>query len=63
VLTLRGELISDVVAFVARATEIPPEGSYARWVDEPMDERRLYATFERFGLPPRLEESSDRNAG
>jgi RNA polymerase sigma-70 factor, ECF subfamily len=57
VLTLRGELISDVVAFVARATEIPATGSYGRWVDEPMDEGRLYATFERFGLPPRLEES------
>ena len=57
VLTFRGELISDVVAFVARATEIPATESYARWVDEPMDERRLYATFERFGLPARLEAS------
>jgi RNA polymerase sigma-70 factor (ECF subfamily) len=58
VLTFRGNLISDVVAFVARATEIPATESYARWVDEPMDPNRLYATFERFGLPARLEEAS-----
>jgi RNA polymerase sigma-70 factor (ECF subfamily) len=57
VLTFRGELISDVVAFVARATEIPATQSYGRWVDEPMDPNRLFATFERFGLPARLEES------
>jgi RNA polymerase sigma-70 factor, ECF subfamily len=57
VLTFRGELISDVVAFVARATELPATQSYGRWVDEPMDPNRLYATFERFGLPARLEES------
>jgi RNA polymerase sigma-70 factor (ECF subfamily) len=54
VLTFRGERISDVTAFVARATQIPADGSYARWVDEPMDEDRLYATFERFGLPAQL---------
>ena len=57
VLSFRGELISDVVAFVARATELPATQSYGRWVDEPMDPNRLYATFERFGLPDRLEES------
>ena len=56
VLTFRGERISDVTAFVARATDIPAEGSYARWVDEPIDPDRLYATFESFGLPPRLAE-------
>jgi RNA polymerase sigma-70 factor, ECF subfamily len=57
VLTFRGEEISDVVAFVVRATDIPATQSYGRWVDEPMDPSRLYASFERFGLPPRLEES------
>ena len=51
VLTFRGEKIADVTAFVARATDIPEDGSYARWVDEPIDPRRLYATFESFGLP------------
>jgi RNA polymerase sigma-70 factor (ECF subfamily) len=54
VLTFRGELISDVVAFVVRTTEIPADKSFGRWVDEPMDPNRLYATFERFGFPARL---------
>jgi hypothetical protein len=45
------------VAFVVRATEIPATQSYGRWVDEPMDPNRLFASFERFGLPARLEES------
>jgi RNA polymerase sigma-70 factor (ECF subfamily) len=54
VLTFRGDRISDVVAFVARATDIPADGSYARWADEPIDPARLYATFESFGLPERL---------
>ena len=44
-----------MVAFVARATDIPPGESYGRWVDEPTDPERLYAAFERFGLPSRLD--------
>jgi len=56
VLTFRGERISDVTAFVARATDIPDGESYARWVDEPIDPTRLYTTFESFGLPERLED-------
>ena len=55
VLTFRGEEISDVTAFVARATDIPAGESYGRWVDEPIDPRRLYAAFESFGLPERLD--------
>ena len=54
VLTFRGDKISDVVAFVARATEIPAGESYARWVDEPIDPSRLYTAFGQFGLPDRL---------
>jgi RNA polymerase sigma-70 factor (ECF subfamily) len=54
VLTFRGDRISDVTAFVARATDIPDGESYGRWVDEPIDPARLYATFESFGLPGRL---------
>ena len=57
VMTFRGNLISDVVAFVARTIDLPPTHSYARWVDEEIDPARLTATFERFGLPGRLEES------
>jgi RNA polymerase sigma-70 factor, ECF subfamily len=54
VLTFRGDRVADVTAFVVRATDIPDGGSYARWVDEPIDPARLYATFESFGLPERL---------
>ena len=54
VLSFRGDKISDVTAFVARATDIPAGESYARWPDESIDPVRLYATFESFGLPERL---------
>ena len=56
VLTFRGDKISDVTAFVTRATEIPAGESYARWPDESIDPARLYATFESFGLPARLRD-------
>jgi RNA polymerase sigma-70 factor (ECF subfamily) len=56
VLTFRGDKISDVTAFVARATDIPAGESYARWPDESIDPARLYATFESFGLPARLSD-------
>jgi RNA polymerase sigma-70 factor, ECF subfamily len=55
VLSFRGEEISDVTAFVTRATDIPDGESYARWPDEAIDPARLYATFESFGLPERLD--------
>jgi RNA polymerase sigma-70 factor (ECF subfamily) len=55
VLTLRGERISDVVAFVTRSIEPEEREAYARWPDQPADPRRLMGTFERFGLPDRLD--------
>jgi len=55
VLTLRGREISDVTAFVARATPAPEREIYARWVDQPADPSRLVSSFGRFGLPDRLE--------
>jgi RNA polymerase sigma-70 factor, ECF subfamily len=55
VLTLRGDKISDVVAFVNRSTEPEEREAYHRWVDQPTDAGRLAGTFERFGLPPRLD--------
>ena len=54
VLTLRGQQISDVTAFVARSTELPERHVYARWPQQPADPARLLATFERFDLPGRL---------
>jgi RNA polymerase sigma-70 factor (ECF subfamily) len=55
VLTLRGDRISDVVAFVARSTELPEREVYARWPEQPADPRRFAAAFERFGLPEWIE--------
>jgi RNA polymerase sigma-70 factor, ECF subfamily len=54
VLTLRGEQISDVTAFVSRSTQLPERQVYARWPEQPADSRRLVAFFERFGLPDQL---------
>jgi RNA polymerase sigma-70 factor (ECF subfamily) len=54
VLTLRGEQISDVVAFVARSIEPTEREEYVRWPDQPADPVRLMGTFERFGLPAQL---------
>jgi RNA polymerase sigma-70 factor (ECF subfamily) len=55
VLTLRDTQISDVTAFVARATDLPEDQDYSRWPDRPADSSRLEGTFERFGLPERLD--------
>jgi RNA polymerase sigma-70 factor (ECF subfamily) len=55
VLTLRGGMISDVTAFVARATKPTEREAYARWPDQPLDPLRFTGTFGRFGLPERLD--------
>ncbi|MEA2244762.1 MAG: hypothetical protein QOD24_4318 [Solirubrobacteraceae bacterium] len=56
VLTLRGDRISDVTAFIARTP--PPEDDrevILRLPDQPADPERMTAAFENFGLPGRLE--------
>jgi RNA polymerase sigma-70 factor, ECF subfamily len=55
VLTLRGTQICDVTAFVARSIEPTERQAYARWPEQPADERRLEGVFGRFGLPDRLD--------
>jgi hypothetical protein len=55
VLTLRGDRISDVTAFVTRSTAPEEREAYSRWPDQPADPRRALGFFERFGLPDRLE--------
>jgi RNA polymerase sigma-70 factor (ECF subfamily) len=55
VLSFRGEQVSDVTAFVARTIEEPDDGRYERWPELAADPRRLKGTFERFGLPARLD--------
>jgi hypothetical protein len=55
VLTLRGSLVSDVTAFIVRATDVASDPDrYIRFPDQPMDEQRLAGTFDRFGLPSQL---------
>ncbi|MFC6704550.1 RNA polymerase subunit sigma-70 [Flexivirga alba] len=55
VLTLRGDRVCDVTAFIVRSTDAPDDGSYQRFPEQPMDQRSLSATYERFGLPARLD--------
>jgi RNA polymerase sigma-70 factor (ECF subfamily) len=54
VLTLEGDRIAEVTAFIVRSTE--PEGreQYDRWPDQQLDEDRMKSVFERFGLPPKI---------
>jgi RNA polymerase sigma-70 factor, ECF subfamily len=55
VLTLRGDRIVDVTAFIARTAEDPDRAVLARLPEQPYDQRSLTAAFERFGLPERLD--------
>jgi RNA polymerase sigma-70 factor (ECF subfamily) len=55
VLTLRAERISEVTAFIARATPSPDREVLARLPEQPADPLRLAAAFEQFGLPDRIQ--------
>ena len=55
VLSLRGDRISDVTAFIARTTPVPDREVIARLPEQPADADRLAAAFENFGLPARLD--------
>lgn len=57
VLSLRDGLVSDVTAFIVRSADAAEPEVYARFPQQPMDERRLTGTFGRFGLPDRLAET------
>ena len=55
VLTLRGDRISEVDAFIARTP--PPSDDrevIARMPEQPADPMAMAAAFENFGLPERL---------
>jgi RNA polymerase sigma-70 factor (ECF subfamily) len=54
VLSLRGDLVSDVTAFIVRSTDAPEPEAYVNFPTQPMDERQLAVTFTRFGVPDRL---------
>jgi RNA polymerase sigma-70 factor (ECF subfamily) len=53
VLTLRGEQIAAVDAFVVRLADVPD--GYSRWPDFVADPERVKSVFRRFGLPDRLD--------
>jgi RNA polymerase sigma-70 factor (ECF subfamily) len=55
VLTLAGDKISDVTAFITRSTEDPDPEVLARMPEQAFDQSRLAAAFENFGLPERLD--------
>jgi len=54
VLTFRGDKVSDVVAFANRAIDATDRKAYERWPEEALDEGRMLAAFDRFGLPGTL---------
>jgi RNA polymerase sigma-70 factor, ECF subfamily len=54
VLTLRDGLVSDVTAFICRATESSDPEAYKRWPEEPIIHDRFVDFFERFDVPDEL---------
>jgi RNA polymerase sigma-70 factor (ECF subfamily) len=54
VLTISDGRISDVTAFIARATDSSDPDTYSRWPEEPIIPERFVDFFGRFGLPDRL---------
>jgi RNA polymerase sigma-70 factor (ECF subfamily) len=53
VLTLEGDRIKEVTAFVVRPADT--EDGYARWPDRAADPRRVESVFRRFGLPDHVD--------
>jgi RNA polymerase sigma-70 factor (ECF subfamily) len=60
VLTLDGDRIAEVTAFIVRAIGPPDREYYARWPDHALDPVQVAGVFERFGLPTRIDESAPR---
>jgi RNA polymerase sigma-70 factor (ECF subfamily) len=55
VLTLRGDRIQEVTAFITREPEGRTRQDLEHWPDMPPDDAKVAAIFERFGLPARLD--------
>ncbi len=55
VLSLAGEKIKEVDAFILRASQDPDPAVQARTPEQPADYAKLAKAYERFGLPSRLE--------
>jgi len=58
VLTLRGDQVSDVTAFIARSAEPRDREVFERYPDEPVDASKVGAVFESSGLPAWLDARS-----
>ena len=54
VLTMEGDRIKEVTAFITRTTDADSADFFARWPAQALDPAKL-AAFERFGLPPSLD--------
>jgi RNA polymerase sigma-70 factor, ECF subfamily len=55
VLTLRGNKIAEVTAFITRSIEVSDPEAFKRWPNQPPDREKVGSVFERFGLPDRLD--------
>jgi RNA polymerase sigma-70 factor, ECF subfamily len=55
VLTLEGDKIKEVDAFILRASMDPDPEVQARTPEQPADYEKLAAAYQRFGLPARLD--------
>ncbi|HYN52365.1 MAG TPA: sigma-70 family RNA polymerase sigma factor [Thermoleophilaceae bacterium] len=55
VLTLDGAQIKEVTSFITRSTLSRDLHFYQRWPEQPSDVAKVAASFERFGLPGRLD--------
>ena len=54
VLSLRGDKVKDVTAFMIRSTELEHDEQFHRWVEYAADPERLERVFGRFGLPDEI---------
>jgi RNA polymerase sigma-70 factor (ECF subfamily) len=54
VLTLRGDRIAEVTAFIARSSQERSPEEFARFPDTEPDARKVASVFARFGLPAEL---------
>ena len=53
VLTMEGEKVKEITAFVVRTADTPD--GYSRWPEYAADTSRVQSVFERFGLPDHLD--------
>src|SRR3954471_2945125 len=55
VLTLEGDRIKEVTAFITRTADLPNREAFASWPVQPEDEARAESVFVAVGLPRRID--------